>query len=77
MAQAVRRWLLTAKAGLASVSVHVGSVVEKLAQGQVFSRVLRFSLSVSLRHYHVHLSPPLEVCSSPDHQDIIKPSALR
>jgi hypothetical protein len=77
MAQAVRPWLLTAKTGLASVSVHVESVVEKLAQGQVFSRVLRFSLSVSFRHYYVHLSPPHEVCSSPDHQDINIPSYRR
>jgi hypothetical protein len=67
MAQAVRPCPLTAKAGFASVLVHVGSVVEKLAQGQVFSRVLRFSpVTIIPPLLHIHLSPPHEVCNSPD-----------
>jgi hypothetical protein len=44
MAQAVSRWPLN---GFAIGSVQVGIVVDKVALGQVFVRVLRFSLSVS------------------------------
>jgi hypothetical protein len=41
MAQAVRRWPPTA--GFDPGSVHVGFVVDRVAPGQVFLRVLRFS----------------------------------
>jgi hypothetical protein len=47
VAQAVSRRPLTAVAGFAFGSVHVGFVMEKVALGQVFLRVLLFSLPVS------------------------------
>jgi hypothetical protein len=45
--QAVSRRPLTAVAGFAFGSVHMGFVMEKVALGQVFLRVLMFSLPVS------------------------------
>jgi hypothetical protein len=47
MAQAVSRRHLTAEARVDPASVRVGFVVDKVALGQVFLRVLRFSLSAS------------------------------
>jgi hypothetical protein len=47
MAQAVRRRPLTEEAGFDSGSVHVGFVVDEVALGQVFLRVVGFPLSVS------------------------------
>jgi hypothetical protein len=43
MAQAVSRRPLTAEVPVRFRSVHVGFVVDKVALGQVFPRVLRFS----------------------------------
>jgi hypothetical protein len=43
MAQAVSRRPLTAEAWVRSRVSHVGFVVDKVAVGQVFPRVLRFS----------------------------------
>jgi hypothetical protein len=43
MAQVVSRWPLTAETRVRSRSVHVEFVVDKVALGQVFPRVLRFS----------------------------------
>jgi hypothetical protein len=43
MAQVVSRRPLTAEPGFAPGSIHVGLVVNKVALGQVFLRVLRFS----------------------------------
>jgi hypothetical protein len=43
MVQAVSRWPLTTEARVDPGSVHVGFVVDKVALGQVFPRVLRFS----------------------------------
>jgi hypothetical protein len=43
MSQVVSRRPLTAEARLAPGSIHVGLVVDKVALGQVFLRVLRFS----------------------------------
>jgi hypothetical protein len=60
MAQAVSRWHLIAEARIRARSVPVGFVLDKLAVGQVFHRLLRFLLSVlfhrgSLHLYHHHL----------------------
>jgi hypothetical protein len=53
--------------GFATGSIHVGSVVDKVALGQVFLRVLRFPLSVSFRHCSVFIyHRPHEVCDSSD-----------
>jgi hypothetical protein len=50
-----------------SGSVHVGVVMDKVELGQVFLRVFRFSpVSVIPPLLHTHLSPPREVCDSPD-----------
>jgi hypothetical protein len=49
MAHAVSRRPLIAEAGFAPGSVHVGFVLDKMATGQVYLRVLRYSLSIS---YH-------------------------
>jgi hypothetical protein len=47
----------------------VGFVVDKVALGQVFLRVLRFSLaSIIPPLLHIHLSPPQEVCDSSDRE---------
>jgi branched-subunit amino acid transport protein len=43
MAQAVRRRPLTVEAGFVPGSIHVEFLVDKVALGQVFLRVLRFS----------------------------------
>jgi hypothetical protein len=52
MAQAVRRRPLTAEAGFVPESIHVEFLVDKVALGQVFLRVLRFSpVHIS---YHCH-----------------------
>jgi hypothetical protein len=46
---------------------HVGFVVDKVAMGQVSLRVLRFSpVHISPPLLHTHLSPPHEMCHSPD-----------
>jgi hypothetical protein len=48
-------------------SVHVGSVVDKVALGQVFLRVLQFSpVNITSPLLHTHLSPPHNMCDSPD-----------
>jgi branched-subunit amino acid transport protein len=61
MAQAVSRWPLTAEARV------VGFVVDKVALGQVFLRVLRFSpANIIPPLLHIHLSLPHEVCDSSD-----------
>jgi len=45
----------------------VGFVVDKVALGQVFLRVLRFSpANIIPPLLHIHLSPPHEVCNSSD-----------
>jgi hypothetical protein len=45
----------------------VGFVVGKVALGQVFLRVLRFSpANIMPPLLHIHLSPPHEVCDSSD-----------
>jgi hypothetical protein len=56
MAQAVGRWPPTARPGFAPGSIHVGFVVGKVALGQVFFRVLRFS-PVSIIPPSFHLRP--------------------
>jgi hypothetical protein len=67
MAQAVSRWPLTAEARFASVPVHVGIMVDKVALGQAFLRDLRFSpVNIIPPLLHTHLSPPHQVCDSPD-----------
>jgi hypothetical protein len=43
MAQVVSRRPLTAEARVRARSIHVGFVADKVALGQVFFRVLRFS----------------------------------
>jgi hypothetical protein len=48
VAQAVSRRPPTAAARLDPVSVHVGFVVEKVALGQIFPRLLRFSTGAPL-----------------------------
>jgi hypothetical protein len=50
MPQAVSCRPLTAETGFTPGSVHVGFVVDKVALGQAFLRVLRFLLSISF-HY--------------------------
>jgi hypothetical protein len=53
--------------GFAPRSIHVGFVVDKVALGQVFLRVLRFSPANIIPPLpHIHLSPPHEVCDSSD-----------
>jgi hypothetical protein len=53
--------------GFAPESVHLGFVVDKVELAQVFLRVLRFSpVSIIPPLLHTHLSPPHEVCQSPD-----------
>jgi hypothetical protein len=53
--------------GFAPGSIHVGFVVDKVALGQVFLRILRFSPSNIIPPLlHIHLSPPHEVCDSSD-----------
>jgi hypothetical protein len=58
MAQAVSRRPLTVEAKFASGSVHVGFVVDKVALGEVFPKVLQFypvkciSLRLSRCIYH-------------------------
>jgi hypothetical protein len=45
----------------------MGIVVDKVALGQVFLRVLRFSpASIIPTLLHIHLSPPHEVCDNSD-----------
>jgi hypothetical protein len=51
MAQVVSRRPVIGKAGFVPWSVHVGFVVDKVAQGQFYLRVLRFS--------PVNIIPPL------------------
>jgi hypothetical protein len=47
--------------------MHVGFVVGKVALGQVFLRVFRFSpASIIPPLLHIHLSPSHEVCDSSD-----------
>jgi hypothetical protein len=64
MAQVVSRWPLTAEA---LVRARVGFVMGKVALGQVFLRVLRFSpANIIPPLLHIYLSPPHEVCDSSD-----------
>jgi hypothetical protein len=45
----------------------VGFVVDKVALGQLFLRVLRFSpANIIPPLLHIHLSPPHEMCNSSD-----------
>jgi hypothetical protein len=53
--------------GIAPGSIHVGFVLEKMALGQVFLRVLRLSPANIIPP----LSPPHELCDSSDQQHII------
>jgi hypothetical protein len=63
MAQAVSRW--PQRPEFVPESIHVGFVVDKVALGQVFLRVLRFSpVTIIPPLLHIHLSPPHEVCDS-------------
>jgi hypothetical protein len=58
MAQAVSRRPLTAEALVRGWSIHVGFVVDKVALGQFFLRVLRFALPLSFHRcspYPYHL----------------------
>jgi hypothetical protein len=56
------------RTGFAPGSVDVGILVDKVALGQCFIRVLRvFSVNIILPLLHTHLSPPHEVCESSDH----------
>jgi hypothetical protein len=50
MPQAVSCQLVTAEAGFAPSSVHVGFVVDRVALGQIFLQVFRVPLSVSFHH---------------------------
>jgi hypothetical protein len=63
-------WLNRLVAGVSLLrpgSIHVGFVVDKVAPGQVFLRVLRFSpVNIIPPLLHIHLSPPHEVCYSSD-----------
>jgi hypothetical protein len=53
--------------GFAPGSIHVGFVVDKVALGQVFLRVLPFSpASIIPPLLHIHLSPPRDVCDTSD-----------
>jgi hypothetical protein len=53
--------------GFAPGSILVGFVVDKVALGQVYLRVLRFSpANIIPPLLHIHLSPPHEVCDSSD-----------
>jgi hypothetical protein len=53
MAQGVSHRLLTLEAQFVPQSVHVGYVVDKVAQGEVFVRVLRFPLWPSILIYYL------------------------
>jgi hypothetical protein len=66
MAQAVSRWLRIAEVRVRARSVRVGFVVDRVAQGQVFLRVLFSPVSIIPPLLHTHLSSPLEVCDSPE-----------
>jgi hypothetical protein len=67
-------WLRSLVAGLSlwrpsfdPGSIHVGFVVDIVALGQVFLRVLRFSpTNIIPPLLHIHLSPPHDVCYSSD-----------
>jgi hypothetical protein len=67
-------WLRRLVAGLSPLrprfapgSIHVGFVVDKVALGQVFLPVLRFSpTNIISPLLHTHLSPRHEVCDSSD-----------
>jgi hypothetical protein len=53
--------------GFAPGSIHIGFVVGKVALGQVFLRVLRFSPANNiLPLLYIHLSPPHDMCDSSD-----------
>jgi hypothetical protein len=53
--------------GFAPGSIHVGFMVDSVALGQVFLRVLRFSpVNIIPPLLHIHLSPPHEVCDCSD-----------
>jgi hypothetical protein len=57
------------RTGFAPGSIHVGFVVDKVALGQVFLPVLRFSpANIIPPLLHIHLSPPHEVCDSSDQE---------
>jgi hypothetical protein len=63
-------WLKRLVDGLSSWrpgSIHLGFVVDKVALGQGFLRVLQFSpANIIPPLLHMHLSPPHEVCDSSD-----------
>jgi hypothetical protein len=62
--------------GLASGSVHVEFVVDKVALGHVFLRVLQFSLSISFHRgspYSCHLGDEQQACQYPQFRDTVSP----
>jgi hypothetical protein len=61
--------LSSRRAGFAPGSIYVGFVVDKVVLWQVFLRVLRFSPTNIIPPFlNIHLSPPHEVCDSPDQE---------
>jgi hypothetical protein len=53
--------------GFAPGSIHAGFVADKVALGQDFLLVFRaFSANIIPPVFHIHLSPPHEVCDSSD-----------
>jgi branched-subunit amino acid transport protein len=57
--------LLSRKPGFTPGLIHVGFVVDRVALGQVFLRVLQFSpANIIPPLLHIHLLPPHEVCDS-------------
>jgi hypothetical protein len=79
MAQAVSRWPLTAEAGFAPGSIHVGFVVDKvaLALGRFFSEFFGFSLPISFHHCSIFIyHRPMRCAIAPTRQHIITTSVL-
>jgi hypothetical protein len=81
IAQAVSRRFLTAGAGFASRSVHVGFVVDEVALGQVFLRGLRFypvTIILPLLHIHSYVIWGMDKGSvtAQFHRDIVLPHRI-
>jgi hypothetical protein len=55
MAQVVRCWNITADAPVIFVSGHEGFVVDKVALGKGFLRILQFFRSVSFQRFSIHI----------------------
>jgi hypothetical protein len=67
IAQAVSHWPLTAEARVCTRVDSCGFVVDKVALWHVFLRVLQISpANIIPPLFHIHLSPPHEVCDSSD-----------